>query len=673
MENKTYFAAADEEHIIDELNDKIREFYADLSAEGLMDLTQKLHKAYYGGDLTEHHDDGLFASSKIKEEGRLGYLKKYKANHFRNVVRHILQLATSQRINYSPQATNSDYKSLTQTVLSKGILEHYLVEERLEKKYKQALETALVLLEGWVHIPWDETAGELFDTVDGVDVTTGDIKAEVYSLLDVVRDITTEGDNHNWLMVRTFENRYDLAATYPMLAEDILGEEMVDNHLEGYESFRSNLRSTQESDDQVVVWIFYHKPTPAMPNGRVVQFCGDTLLLDAPFPYAKIPLLCVKEGGILGTPYGYSSAADVLGPQKALDIVNTQAATNQFNLGVQNVWSRSGQTPNIKDLADGMTLWESPEKPEPLILAQINQETFTLKEGYERDIELISGVNSTVRGNPPGANMSGAAQALLVSQSVSFNGALEASYFEMVAEAGTMIIKNLQKFAETPRIISIMGESKRPYTQEFVSEDISEITRVRVDVGNPLARTPSGRIEMARLMQEMGLQITPYQLLNIMETGSLQSAVEGSQNEYLTIKAENEMLRVGQMVPVMFTDNHPEHINEHKAILSDPESRRDPQLVQSVLTHIQEHLDVWRNTDPSILQVLGIPPVPPPPEMGMPPEGEQGPPPQGGPNQPPAGPGPQESENMPNQPDMPEMPEGAPPEAQAAYDQRKGQ
>ena len=673
MENK-YFASVDEDHIVDELKGKIREFYSDLSAEGILELTQRLHKAYYGGDLSEHHDDGLFASSKIKEEGRLGYLKKYKANHFRNVIRHILQLATSQRINYAPQATNSDYKSLSQTVLAKGILDHYLVEEKLEKKFKQALETSMVLLEGWVHLPWDETAGEVYEVLDDTETRTGDIKADVYSLLDVVRDITAEADKHNWLMVRTVENKYDLAATYPMEAEDILDADQIENDLDGYESFRSNLRSTQESSDQVVVWVFYHRPTPSVPNGRVVKFVGDTRLLDAPFPYSKIPLLCVKESNILGTPYGYTSTVDLLGPQKALDIVNTQAATNQFNLGVQNVWSRQGQTPDLKELADGMVLWESPEKPEALILAQINQETFTLKEGYEKDIEMLSGVNSTVRGNPPGANMSGAAQALLVSQSVSFNGALEANYYEMVSECGTLIVKNLQKFADTPRVIAIIGDSQRPFTKEFVSEDISEISRVKVDVGNPLARTPAGRIEIARMMQEQGVQLTPYQLLNIMETGSLQSAVEGSQNEYLTIKAENESLKAGQRVPVVFTDNHPEHINEHKAILADPESRKDPNLVVSVLSHIQEHLDVWRNTDPTILQVLGIPPIPPA-MMPMGPEAQTAPT-QGGPNTPPQGgtnPGPQLSQTSPNQPDLPSMPEEAPPQAQADFDKRSQQ
>lgn len=661
MDNNTYFAAADTDEIIDELRNKITEYYSDLSAEGIMDLIQRLHKAYYGADLSQNAYEGLFASSKIKEEDRLGFLKKYKANHFRNVIRHILQLATSQRIGFQPRAVNSDYKSLTQAALAKGILEYYLREQKLEKKFKDTLEKALIFLEGWIHTPWDETAGGLYDEVvneetgEGEEIYRGDLRVDTYTMLDVVRDISSEFEDHKWLMVRTIENKWDLAATYKEVAEEILDTDMVDQSLAGYESFRENLKSTQESPDQLICWVFYHRPTPALPNGRILKFCGDTVLLDAPFPYQNIPLFCVKSSNIIGTPYGYSDAADLLGPQKALDILNTQRATNQFNLGIQSVWAKSGETPNIKTLADGMTLWQSPEKPEKLELASDSKGAADMAANIEMTIEKLSGVNSTVRGNPPGANMSGAAQALLVSQSVAFNSMLEASYTEMVENAATMLIQNIQDFAKTPRIVTILGESNKPFSREFVADDISNITRVVVDTSNPMVRTASGRLELARLMQEMGISLTPYQLLNIIETGSLQSAVEGSQTEYLTIRGENEALRDGQPVKAVFTDNHAEHIKEHKSIIADPESRMNPELVMSVMAHIQEHLDVWRNTDPQILQIIGIQPPPPPPmapNAGTPPMD------------------PTANPNMPNQPNLPQVPDEAPPEAAQDFDER---
>lgn len=654
--DEQYFALVDEEHIVDELRAKITNYYSDLSAEGIMQLIKRLHKAYYGADLLSENYNGLFASSKIEEQDRKGYLKRYKANHFRNIIRHILQLATSQRIGFQPRAVNSDYKSLTQTTLAKGILDYYLREQKLEKKFKEALEKSLIFLEGWLHTPWDETAGGTYDVIEDEEIKRGDLKVTSYTMLDVVRDITNEYDEHNWLMVRTIENKWDLAAVYSDKADEILDTEMADQSLAGYDSFRENLRSTQESSDQIIVWVFYHKPTPACPNGRIVKFTKETVLLDAPFGYRNIPLFCVKSSNVIGTPYGYSDAADLVGPQIALDICNTQRATNQFNLGIQNVWVQSGETPNLRDITDGLTAWQSAVKPEKLELASDSKSAVDMANDTIVTMEKLSGVNSTVRGDPPGANMSGAAQALLVSQSVAFNSMLEASYTEMIESASTLLLQNIQDFAQTPRIISLLGESNRPFTREFIAEDISSITRVVVDQANPLARTAAGRTELARLAQEVGIQLTPYQFLNIIETGSLQAAVEGSQNEYLTIRGENEAIRDGKPVKAVFTDNHAEHIKEHKAIIADPESRMNPELVMSVMAHIQEHLDVWRNTDPQILQIIGIQPPPPPP---MAPTAVNAPP-----MDPTANP------DMPNQPNLPQVPENAPPEAAQDFDER---
>ena len=657
-EDNEYFASVDEEHIIDKIREKITLFYTDLSNEGIMDLVQRLHKAYYGGDSERSAEDGLFASSKVKEDGKLGYLKKYKANHFRNLVRHRIQLATSQRLDFQPEASNTDYKTLAQTTLAKGLLDYYIKDKRLEKKFKNVLEKSEIFMEGWIHAPWDETLGEsVFGDIGGEDVKQGDIRVDTYHMLDVVRDITNETDDHKWLVLRTTENKYDLAATFPTVSDEILGyDENETESYDGYESYRNNFRSTEESGDQIEVWIFYHLPTPAMPNGRLVKFTGDTVLIDAPMPYKSIPLFCVKASNIEGTPYGYSEAADLLGPQKALDIVNTQNATNMFNTGLINIWSKPGQTPRISDLTEGLSLYQSAEKPEVLELAKLNAGTEKLRDQYERDGELISGINSTVRGNPPGANMSGAAQALLVSQAVSFNSMLEASYIEMVENVATLLVQNIQSFAKTPRIIKIVGKSNKASMQEFVADDIADITRVTVATSNPLARTVSGRIELARLMQEMGITLTPYQLNNIIETGSLSSATEGTQNEYLTIRAENAALREGRLVKALISDNHPEHIKEHLTVIADPDSRLDEQLVMRTLGHVQEHMELWKAMPPEMSQILGIPPAQqtPPPPAGPPanmPMGEQ-------------------EQPQPNQPNLPNLPAEAPPEATEDFEQR---
>jgi hypothetical protein len=144
--------------------------------------------------------------------------------------------------------------------------------------------------------------------------------------------------------------------------------------------------------------------------------------------------------------------------------------------------------------------------------------------------------------------------------------------------------------------------------------------------------------------------------------------LEAEQSELLLIKAENEKLQEGTVPPVMITDDHRLHILEHKAVLADPDVRNDPQLVQSVTNHMQQHVEVWRQADPIILQALQQQPLGPPPGQQPPPQ-EQGPPEGGGaPMQPNESP----QEQVPDMPQMPEVPEGTPPEMADAYSQMQG-
>jgi hypothetical protein len=103
------------------------------------------------------------------------------------------------------------------------------------------------------------------------------------------------------------------------------------------------------------------------------------------------------------------------------------------------------------------------------------------------------------------------------------------------------------------------------------------------------------------------------------------------------------------------TENHADHIKEHRFVIENPESKKDPMLVRTVLAHIQDHIDTWRRMDPALLMLTGqIPPPPPPMQVPTEPvmNGERPLPPQ-------------------VLPDMPSLPPGSPPEAQAAYEKQK--
>lgn len=116
---------------------------------------------------------------------------------------------------------------------------------------------------------------------------------------------------------------------------------------------------------------------------------------------------------------------------------------------------------------------------------------------------------------------------------------------------------------------------------------------------------------MAEQLLQMQLIKNPQQYFQVMNTGRLDSMFEGEQNELLLMKAENERLMDGQNVFASALDAHRLHIMEHKAVLADPDLRKDNSLVQKVMDHIQQHIDLLRNTDPDLLALIGEQPLPP--------------------------------------------------------------
>ena len=100
-----------------------------------------------------------------------------------------------------------------------------------------------------------------------------------------------------------------------------------------------------------------------------------------------------------------------------------------------------------------------------------------------------------------------------------------------------------------------------------------------------------------------------------MNTGNLDYLTEGKMDEMMTIKGENEAMIRGEEVIAIFSDHHALHIKEHRSVLSDYTLRRDPELVQSVLDHIQEHINLLQTTDPNILSIVGEQPLAPPPQQ----------------------------------------------------------
>lgn len=643
-----YFASKPVTEIVEELTAYVDDYYEYLETRGTMKLWAKCY-ALFNSAITD--------GGAIRRVGDNQEFHRIKINHIRNFTSHLMNLTISQRPAFEPRATNSDVKSQSQTILARGLLDYYMREKRLERNLRQAVEHSLVFGEGYVITTWNATAGEVYavDPETGAERTAGDIEFDTVEPMNVIRDTNIETwEDNQWVIIKKQRNKYDLAAKYPEMAELILN---VNEPFDPRTTYRPEIDTVNENNNLINVYEFYHALSDAVPNGRLVTYVDSEIVLtDGPLPYQGVPLYRVTPSDLTGTTLGYSPVFDLLAIQDGVDDLYSTVLTNQLNFGVQNVLSPIGCNASPSTMGGMNFITYNPQvgKPEAMNLTSTPPEIFNFIGQLEHTMEIISGVNSVARGNPEASLQSGAALALVQSMSIQFAQQLQQSYVQLLEDVGTSTINILRDFASVPRVAEIAGKHNRGIMKEFNGDDLSQVNRVIVDVGNPMTRTTAGKVELGQMMLQSGLITTPDQLLQVIQTGNLDPLTEGRTLELMAVKAENEAMAEGDMVMAMITDEHQLHILEHKAIISDPAIRADAEMVVTVTNHIMEHYKML--SDPSmapLLQLLGQQPIQgaapqaEPPMAGQAPNGQPGAPMTMADNV---------EQSMPSQPNMPTNP-----------------
>jgi hypothetical protein len=582
---KPYWASVPAKEIADNILEKVDDYYEYLSVSGRLDLWRRSWQYYYRPRV----DGGILGHG-----GQQGELTLLSANHYRNLLSHLETMTTQQRANFEPRATNSDQESQSQVILAASLLDYYMREKKLERNFKQSVKDALMWAEGFLRVEWDATGGEVYGkTETGAAIYQGDLKYSNYTPFNVIRDFTLQvNSKSDWKILRDFKNKYDLAAKFPDLAEDILSD--CGDALSLLRTTTLNYQDFEDSNN-IAVYTLLHPKTPAMPQGRYTEVLDNgTVLMDGPLPYEETHVYRIAPDEESGTIFGYTVAFDLLPLQETLDILYSTVISNQSTFGTQNILLPKGHDLSTSQLAGGLNVLEcdySVGKPEALNLTSTPPEIFNFITQIEHQMELISGVNNVARGNVE-RDMSGAALALVQSMAIQFNNSLQQSYAQIVEDGGTGSIKVLQVYASVPRVAEIVGKSNRPYLKKFKGSDLSLISRVTVDMGNPMMNTIAGKTNLADNYMKYEMIDNPDQYVQVITTGRLEPVVEGKQANLLLIKGENELLAEGKPQRALITDYHAKHILEHTIILANPEIRQSPDdpIVQMALDHIQEHI-----------------------------------------------------------------------------------
>jgi hypothetical protein len=466
-----YFAALPQDRLIGELQARIDAYYEWILQTGRLARWRTSFNTYYG-------QRGQHNSSYVSAGGEKGELSFLMSNEYRNLVQHLLVMGSAQRPSLETVAVNTDAESKAQSYVGKGLIEYYRRDGQIDSNSYQAAEISLIHDTGWVFNEWDTTLGQevAVDPDSGQQVRQGDIKTRARTPLDVVIDFTKlDSHAHDWRMVRDPVNKFDLAAQYPELAEEITA---ITRDLTKDALFRFgdtvNFYSNNVSPD-VDVWTFFHRRSLSMPQGRMVQMVDKHVLFDGPIPYRKLPGNRICPAEMILSPLGYSNMNDLLALQDVMDALISAGVTNMTACGVNNIWTKDLGNMDFTQLAQGMNIFEGDTKPEVLELNKLPQEWFTLANFVIARMEAISGINSVARGNLEQKDLSGAAMALLQSMSIQFNSGFTRSLNKLIEDNGNDIIMLTQDFASEPRLGMIIGEQNRYMMRQYSSADIKTI------------------------------------------------------------------------------------------------------------------------------------------------------------------------------------------------------
>lgn len=615
MDEIKYWAAKPAKDTAQILLKRANSWYSRLHANNYFTTIERSWMAYYGMFYDESH--------KITFGGEQGELSQMAVNHYQNIANHMLTMITSTKPAFVAKSANTDNKSTIQAKLATSLLEYYMREKNLEKYLKKACEYALVMGSGYIKMEWNATSGQVFelDEETGEETREGDVEFKNMTPFDVLFDTSRETENQDWVLCRTFKNKHNLAAKFPELRQKI--EDLKTKS--DYFRFVTEMYEYDETDD-VPVYELFHKKTEAVPEGRYLLFLAeDIVLMDQPNPYPDLPVYRIAARDILGTSYGYSPMFPLLEIQDALNGTHSAILSNQSAFAVQSIFVKRGSEIAPKSLEGSLNIIEGNEKPEPINFTQTPAEVFNYASILEQQMETISGISSVTRGNPEASLKSGTALALVQATSLQYISGLQQQYVRMMEDVGTGLINLLKEFANVPRVVTIAGIANKGYIEkEFTGDDIAGINRITIEVGNPLAQTHAGRVQMASDLLQYQLISSPQEYLSVMTTGRLDVMTDPIERNNNLIRAENERMMLGVQAKVLATDNHVQHIQEHQSILADPDMREDEEISGVVLAHMQEHIRLMRETDPGLLQVLNIPALPPNPleQPMMPPEAQ---------------------------------------------------
>lgn len=266
--------------------------------------------------------------------------------------------------------------------------------EHVNTKLQKELINALTIGTSVFFIPWDNKKKEV-----------GFIPVSAFNIFP--DPLATCVDDAEYIIYASYVNENKLKLSNPKFAKKLSGSSINYSELVDNNDYNSDI------NNQILVLEIYTRDYESLDekseikykNGRVITLCPEigVVLSDKENPYVdgQFPFVLLKDYDVPGKFWGEGEVSQLLSPQKSMNDLNN-AILDNAKATANMPWiidKNSGIGANVITARPGLIIRKNPgtevrrDMPPQMPMYVTNQ-----VEVYKKDIETISGIHNSVRG-----------------------------------------------------------------------------------------------------------------------------------------------------------------------------------------------------------------------------------------------------------------------------------
>lgn len=439
-------------------------------------------------------------------------------------------------------------------------------------------------------------------------IRTGDIEYKIFQATNVYLQNKKRWEDVDWIMPFERVPTADLKLMYPNADGDIKADKIEIEYQE------DPMQTGQMMEEATVYYLFY-RPTLALPKGRKVFFTKSAVLLNEDYDFTsdELPgeLPCVRfcSDEIPGKLRGQSLYRHLKPLNDHLNTLTTMIVRQQI-LCAHPKWMVPWGSVKPENLGNDITMVQF-KGPVPPSLAAFNPtaaELFKFRGDLKDDLQQLSGVFGTSRGEPPAGIKAGVAlQFLSEQENERFNLQVvryQAAIRELVRKT-LLVIANKYEDGDD-RILKTVG-SWTGMDEEVINFKVAQLRKkfnIRIQNSSSLPDSKAARIQnILDLADRYPDRFNADQVLDMMGMAAEQKFIDQSTLAINAAESENERLlamnigdpidgymnEIDVIAPVEY-ENHVEHWRCHFKVLQEQRFKYLPQEIQQrLIDHITAH------------------------------------------------------------------------------------